>query len=90
MCAFLHLNVDPCQSLNCKPLIFYRKRPLGVCSQGLLSVGLVAEGGLLPLGYDVRDSLLLINETEAALVRRIFDDFVTVLLGHADGQGLRR
>ncbi len=35
-------------------------------------------GGPLPLGYDVRDRLLVINETEAALVRRIFDDFVTV------------
>ena len=37
-------------------------------------------GGPLPLGYDVRDRLLVINETEAALVRRIFDDFVTVRL----------
>jgi hypothetical protein len=35
-------------------------------------------GGPLPLGYDVRDRLLVINETEATLVRRIFDDFVTV------------
>ena len=35
-------------------------------------------GGPLPLGYDVRDRLLVINETEAALVRRIFNDFVTV------------
>ena len=35
-------------------------------------------GGPLPLGYDVRDRLLVINEIEAALVRRIFDDFVTV------------
>ena len=32
----------------------------------------------LPLGYDVRDRLLVINEIEAKLVRRIFDDFVTV------------
>ena len=35
-------------------------------------------GGPLPLGYDVRDRLLIVNETEAKLVRRIFDDFVTV------------
>lgn len=35
-------------------------------------------GGPLPLGYDVRDRLLVINETEAALVRHIFDDFVTM------------
>lgn len=35
-------------------------------------------GGPLPLGYDVRDRLLVINETEAALVRRIFHDFVTL------------
>ena len=35
-------------------------------------------GGPLPLGYDVRDRLLVVNETEAKLVRRIFDDFVTV------------
>ena len=35
-------------------------------------------GGPLPLGYDVRDRLLVINEAEAKLVRRIFDDFVTV------------
>jgi site-specific DNA recombinase len=47
-------------------------------------------GGPLPLGYDVRDRLLVVNETEAKLVRRIFDDFVTDALGHADGQGLRR
>jgi DNA invertase Pin-like site-specific DNA recombinase len=35
-------------------------------------------GGPLPLGYDVRDRLLIINDTEAALVRRIFDDFVSM------------
>ena len=35
-------------------------------------------GGPLPLGYDVRDRLLIVNDTEAKLVRRIFDDFVTV------------
>jgi len=35
-------------------------------------------GGPLPLGYDVRDRLLVINEIEARLVQRIFDDFVTI------------
>jgi hypothetical protein len=35
-------------------------------------------GGPLSLGYDVRDRMLVVNETEAALVRRIFDDFVTM------------
>ena len=32
-------------------------------------------GGPLPLGYDVRNRLLVVNETEASLVRRIFKDF---------------
>ncbi|MBM3363337.1 MAG: recombinase family protein [Betaproteobacteria bacterium] len=35
-------------------------------------------GGPLPLGYDVRDRLLVINEKEADLVRRSFDDFVSI------------
>lgn len=35
-------------------------------------------GGPLPLGYDVDNRLLIINEREAAIVRRIFEDFVTV------------
>jgi hypothetical protein len=35
-------------------------------------------GGPLPLGYDVCDRMLVVNESEAALVRRIFDDFVTM------------
>lgn len=35
-------------------------------------------GGPLPLGYDVQNRLLVINDTEAALVRRIFDDFVSI------------
>lgn len=34
-------------------------------------------GGPLALGYDVRDRMLVVNEVEAKLVRRIFDDFVT-------------
>jgi len=33
-------------------------------------------GGPLPLGYDVVERKLVVNEKEAALVRRIFDDFV--------------
>jgi hypothetical protein len=36
-------------------------------------------GGFVPLGYDVVDRKLVINETEAALVRQIFDRFL--LLG---------
>jgi len=35
-------------------------------------------GGPLPLGYDVDNRLLVINEREATIVRRIFEDFVTV------------
>ena len=33
-------------------------------------------GGWAPLGYDVKDRKLVVNETEAALVRRIFERFV--------------
>ena len=33
-------------------------------------------GGYVPLGYDVQDRKLVINETEAASVRRIFERFV--------------
>jgi site-specific DNA recombinase len=36
-------------------------------------------GGVVPIGYDVVDRKLVINETEAALVRQIFERFV--LLG---------
>ena len=32
-------------------------------------------GGWAPLGYDVQDRKLVVNETEAALVRRIFERF---------------
>lgn len=35
-------------------------------------------GGPVPLDYDVRDRMLVVNETEVALVRRIFDDFATM------------
>ena len=33
-------------------------------------------GGFVPLGYDARDRKLLVNDVEAALVRRIFQGFV--------------
>ena len=33
-------------------------------------------GGYVPLGYDVQDRKLVINEAEAASVRRIFERFV--------------
>ena len=33
-------------------------------------------GGYVPLGYDVRERKLVVNEAEAALVRRIFGGFV--------------
>jgi site-specific DNA recombinase len=33
-------------------------------------------GGWAPLGYDIRDRKLVVNETEAALVGRIFERFV--------------
>ena len=35
-------------------------------------------GGPVPLGYAVQDRKLVVVDTEAALVRRIFDDFVNV------------
>jgi DNA invertase Pin-like site-specific DNA recombinase len=35
-------------------------------------------GGYVPLGYDVSDRKLLINETEAATVRMIFERFVKI------------
>jgi DNA invertase Pin-like site-specific DNA recombinase len=38
-------------------------------------------GGFVPLGYDARDRKLLINDTEAALVRRIFEGFVEMQSG---------
>ena len=30
-------------------------------------------GGTVPLGYDVRDRKLMVNATEATIVRRVFD-----------------
>jgi DNA invertase Pin-like site-specific DNA recombinase len=35
-------------------------------------------GGFVPLGYDVRERKLVVNETEAALVRHIFERFISV------------
>jgi DNA invertase Pin-like site-specific DNA recombinase len=35
-------------------------------------------GGPVPLGYDVRDRKLVVNEVEAATVRRVFDAFATI------------
>ncbi len=51
-------------------------------------------GGIPPLGYDVRDRKLAINEAEAALVRLIFERFLaigsaTVLVRELDGAGHR-
>src|SRR5690606_13446136 len=51
-------------------------------------------GGWAPLGYDVRDRKLVINETEAAVVRGIFDRFargtsVTTIVRDLTGEGFR-
>ena len=35
-------------------------------------------GGKVPLGYDVRDRKLVVNEAEAAVVRRVFQGFVAL------------
>jgi DNA invertase Pin-like site-specific DNA recombinase len=35
-------------------------------------------GGVPPLGYDVDNRLLMINETEAVVVRRIFEEMLTI------------
>ncbi len=54
-------------------------------------------GGFVPLGYDVKDRKLVINDTEAALVRHIFGRFlqlgsVTLLVRelHAEGRLTKR
>jgi len=47
-------------------------------------------GGWAPLGYDVRDRKLVVNEAEAALVRRIFERFVTMGSATALALALRR
>ena len=51
-------------------------------------------GGYVPLGYDVQDRKLLVNDAEAASVRRIFERFVelgsaTVLARELRGDGFR-
>lgn len=54
-------------------------------------------GGFAPLGYDVRDRKLVVNEAEAVLVRRIFQGFVELESGtkltrqlHAAGATTKR
>ena len=51
-------------------------------------------GGNVPLGYDVKDRKLIVNEPEASTVRLIFKRYAELGLGraaqgHADG-GQRR
>ena len=50
-------------------------------------------GGFVPLGYDVKDRKLVVNEAEAATVRMIFERFITIgsateLVRGAPGGGL--
>ena len=42
-------------------------------------------GGKVPLGYDVRDRKLVVNEAEAAWVRRVFELFAEDRLWSGDG-----
>ena len=44
-------------------------------------------GGSVPLGYDVRDRKLVVNEAEAATVRRVFEGFADDRLGDEAGEG---
>jgi len=46
-------------------------------------------GGFVPLGYDAKDRKLLVNDAEAALVRRIFEGFVETESGTKLVQALR-
>jgi DNA invertase Pin-like site-specific DNA recombinase len=51
-------------------------------------------GGIPPLGYDVVERKLIVNEEEAELVRRLFSDYVrtdslTMLMQHLRDQGVR-
>jgi len=46
-------------------------------------------GGFVPLGYDVRERKLVVNETEAATVRRIFEGFAEIGSGTKLVQALR-
>lgn len=45
-------------------------------------------GGVPPLGYDVANRLLLVNESEAELVRRIFSEMLTIGSPTRIAQGL--
>ena len=47
-------------------------------------------GGKVPLGYDVQDRKLVVNEAEAAVVRRVFEGFVELGSGTALTRVLRR
>jgi hypothetical protein len=46
-------------------------------------------GGFVPLGYDAKDRKLLVNDAEAALVRRIFEGFIETESGTKLVQALR-
>src|SRR5437763_2847298 len=46
-------------------------------------------GGRVPLGYDVRDRKLVVNETEATMVRRVFEGFVELGSATALAKALR-
>ena len=46
-------------------------------------------GGCVPLGYDARDRKLMVNDAEAALVRRIFEGFAETESGTKLVQALR-
>jgi DNA invertase Pin-like site-specific DNA recombinase len=51
-------------------------------------------GGVPPLGYDVIDRKLVVNEGEAALVRRLFSDYnrcssITMMIDHMRDEGIR-
>src|SRR5947208_12803532 len=46
-------------------------------------------GGKVPLGYDVRDRKLVVNEAETAVVRRVFEGFAELGSGTRLTQVLR-
>src|SRR5947208_16544731 len=46
-------------------------------------------GGKVPLGYDVRDRKLVVNEAEAATVRRVFEGFAELGSATALAKALR-
>jgi site-specific DNA recombinase len=51
-------------------------------------------GGIIPLGYDLKDRLLIVNESEAKTVRKIFDAYlrlkcVSELKSHLDRNGIK-